>query len=478
MEPPPLLTLSQARACVASAGGVTPVFAYSERALLAQAALALGFPHAFGLTVRFAMKALPTAAVLRLLLARGLQLDAGSAHEALRAVAAGAPADAVCISSQELPADDGELAALLLRGVRVNACSLLQLERIARALDAAGAPAGAAARDVGLRFNPGVGSGGTAYKTNVGGPHSSFGLWHARAAEALALAAARGLRIVRLHTHVGSGGDPAVWQRACALTLALARRFPDVHTLNLGGGFRVARAAGEPHTDLQAVGAPVRALLEAFAAEAPSAFVDGTAENSAGGGGNGGAEPGGSGGGGRRLHLEIEPGTFLVAGAGALVCAVGDVVETPRHAFVKLDCGMTEVLRPSLYGAQHPVHVLRDEVYPAASAAALTSALVNADEKSQRRRAFVVVGHCCESGDLLTCAPGAPETVAERELPADVRAGDLVLVGGVGAYCSSMSAKNYNSYPEAAEVLLLEDGATARLIRRRQTLEQITQNEC
>ena len=501
-DPPPLLTLAEARACVAAAGGATPLFAYREAALLAQADAARGFPAPFGLTVRFAMKALPTAAVLRLLLARGLDVDAGSAHEAWRALAAGAEPGRVCVSSQELPARDDALAALLARGVLVNACSLRQLEQVARALDLLGAAPGSPARRVGLRLNPGVGSGGTAYKTNVGGPHSSFGLWHARAGEALALARARGLAVVRLHTHVGSGGDPAVWQRACALTLALARRFPDVEALNLGGGFRVARARGERGCELQELGAPVRALLEAFAAEAPAPFeeaeeegagreagpeagsgaraeavaaaaaaaaAEAGSERAASGGGDGAAADADlhavstrcRGGGGRRLRLEIEPGTFLVAGAGALLCGVADVVATPRHAFVKLDAGMTELLRPSLYGAQHPVHVLRD-VSAAAPAAAT--------------RRFVVVGHCCESGDLVSCEPGEPERVAERALPADVAPGDLVLVGGAGAYCSSMSAKNYNSYPEAAEVLVEASGA-CRLIRRRQTLEQITENE-
>jgi len=562
-DPPPLLGAAAARAALACAGGATPVFVYCERALRAQADAALALPHAFGLRVRFAMKALPTAAVLRLLLARGLWLDAGSAPEALRALRAGAPAERVCLSSQELPppgdagasgggasggAGGGDpLAALLSRGVAVNCCSLRQVARVADALDALAArasprasgapdalggsapppspspspsPPAVASREVGLRLNPGVGSGGTAYKTNVGGPHSSFGMWHAQAGAAAALAAARGLRVVRLHTHVGSGGDPAVWRRAAALALALARRFPEVHTLNLGGGFRVARAKGERGTDLPAVGAAVRALFEAFEAEAPAPFEEGVAAGGGGGGADAaaaggpdaanaedGADGAGDdaadaadpscpraaraalaaagaflgglrGGGGRRLRLEVEPGTFLVAGAGALLCAVGDVVATPAHAFVKLDCGMTELLRPSLYGAQHPVHILRDGGGGGGGGGVDGGGSGSgAGAGAGATRRFVVVGHCCESGDLVSCAPGAPEQLAERELPADVAPGDLALVGGAGAYCASMSAKNYNSFPEAAEVLVLAEGGGCRLVRRRQTLEQMTQNE-
>ena len=87
----------------------------------------------------------------------------------------------------------------------------------------------------------------------------------------------------------------------------------------------------------------------------------------------------------------------------------------------------------------------------------------------------VVVGHCCESGDLLTPQPGEPEDLAERELR-HASIGDYLIVDGSGAYCSSMSTKNYNSFPEAPEVLLDLEGKP-HLIRQRQTLEQVYQNE-
>jgi diaminopimelate decarboxylase len=117
---------------------------------------------------------------------------------------------------------------------------------------------------------------------------------------------------------------------------------------------------------------------------------------------------------------------------------------------------MTEILRPSLYGSQHPIDILQET--PATA-----------------RRPVIVVGHCCESGDILTPAPGDSEALATRDLP-DARPGDLVLIGGAGAYCSAMAAKNYNSFPEAPEVLVKQDGSL-QLIRKRQTLAQILANE-
>jgi diaminopimelate decarboxylase len=76
---------------------------------------------------------------------------------------------------------------------------------------------------------------------------------------------------------------------------------------------------------------------------------------------------------------------------------------------------------------------------------------------------------------VLTPASGNPEALQPRLLP-ETRIGDLVVLGGAGAYCSSMAAKNYNSFPEAAEVMISKNGLV-ELIRKRQTLDQITQNE-
>jgi len=159
---------------------------------------------------------------------------------------------------------------------------------------------------------------------------------------------------------------------------------------------------------------------------------------------------------GRALRLEIEPGTYLVANAGAVVASCIDVVDTgpDGYLFAKLDAGMTEVTRPSLYGAQHSITVVAAE----------------------RPRARVVfVGPCCESGDVLTPAPGDPEALAPREVPRP-EIGDVVVVGGAGAYCAAMSTTNYNSYPQAPEVLRELDGSL-RLVRRRQSLDEMLANE-
>ncbi len=395
----------------------TPVFVYDQKTLEAQAQKALSFPNAFGLTARYAMKACPNIAVIRILNGQGLHIDASSGYEARRAMRAGVPAEHIQITAQQLPDD---LEDLVKQGVLFNACSLHQLRAYGTLF-----PGG----EVSVRFNPGLGS-GHSNRTNVGGPSASFGIWHEYLEDVVAIAEQHNLRITGLHSHIGSGSDPEVWQRCARLTLDVAARLANVERVSLGGGYKVGRMQGEKSTDLQEAGRPIVGEFERFAQEH-----------------------------GRRLHLEIEPGTFFVANAGALIASVMDIVDTGAdgYRFLKVDSGMTEVLRPSLYGAQHPIVVVPRE----------------GEERSQID--YLIAGHCCESGDVLTPAPDNPEGLQTRRL-SEAKIGDPVVIGGSGAYCAGMAAKNYNSFPEASEVILSADG-NFHLTRRRQTLDQVLANE-
>jgi diaminopimelate decarboxylase len=406
--------LTAVRAAEVRARFGTPCYVYERAALESAAREALAFPAPFGFTLRYAMKANPSLGILAVFRGLGLHIDASSDHEVERALRAGfAPAEIQLTSQMPSP----RLGEFLAQGVLFNACSLHQLE-----LYGGVAPG----REVSVRMNAGLGSGST-NRTNTGGPASSFGVWHEYLGDVKTVADTFNLKITRLHSHIGSGTDPEVWKRVTRMTLDLVAKLPDVTTINLGGGFKVGRMPGEATIDLPDVGAHVRRELEAFRDRD-----------------------------GRALHLELEPGTYLVANAGSVVATCVDVVDTGRdgYSFAKLDTGMPEITRPSLYGAQHPITVLA-EGRPAAD--------------------VVFVGPCCESGDILTPAPGDPEALAPRRV-ARPQIGDLVVVGGAGAYCAAMSTINYNSYPQAPEVMLDPDGAL-RLLRRRQTLAQVWANE-
>lgn len=411
----PFLTEAKVRSIQREFG--TPVFVYDQRTLELQARHVLDFPNAFGLTARYAMKACPTSAVLKVLIDAGLHVDASSGYEVERALRANISPGLILLTAQQVP---DNLQALVEKGVLFNACSIEQIHAFGSLFPG---------HCLSIRVNPGLGS-GHSNRTNVGGPSASFGIWHEHLEDALAVGRKYGLKFTRLHTHIGSGSDPKLWQRVALMSLDTCLRLPDVTMLNLGGGYKIGRVDGEDTTDLRKIGLPIMDAFQSFAAKY-----------------------------GRKLHLEIEPGTYLAANAGALIAKVIDIVDTGRHGhrFLKVDAGMTEILRPGIYGAQHPIEMVSDMTI------------------KRKHTPYVVVGHCCESGDLLTPAPGKPENILPRRLP-ETRIGDLVVVGGAGAYCSSMAAKNYNSFPEAAEIMISEKGSV-ELIRKRQTLDQIMQNE-
>lgn len=388
----------------------TPVFVYSEAKLLQQAKAALSFKAPFGLRVRYAMKANPNSHIVKFLYNQGIQIDASSGFEAERAILAGVIPEHILVTSQELPKN---LKELVEQGVLFNACSLHQLESYGKLFPGS---------EVCVRINPGLGS-GHSNRTNVGGPSSSFGIWHEYIDQINEIAERYNLTINRLHTHIGSGSDPDVWTKVAAMSLEQVKKFPDVVTLDLGGGFKVARMKDEIGTNLKTIAPVISKAFKRFYKET-----------------------------GRKIELEIEPGTFLVANTGSLITQVHDIVDTgdEGYTFLKIDSGMTEIMRTTLYGAQHPLVIVGE---------------------SKGSKKYVVVGHCCESGDILTPYPGDPEAIAERLLQ-KAEIGDLLVVEGVGAYCAYMSAQNYNSFPLRPEVIKTLDGKFIE-ISKRETLQEM-----
>ena len=384
------LDSSQAKLLISKHG--SPLFVYSEAALAKQAQIMLSVPAPFGLTIRYAMKANSFPGILKFFKTQGLSIDASSAYEIEKVLKAGFQPENILLTSQQLAHN---LKEIVNQGIKFNATSPHQLEEYGKLFPGS---------EVTVRINPGIGSGHSA-KTNVGGVSSSFGIWHEYIPKVHEVAKKYKLNISRLHTHIGSGADPKVWQEAIRTSLNIAKQFPDVKTLNLGGGFKVARMDDETGANMQEIGFRLAAELETFAKEA-----------------------------GRKLHLELEPGTFLVANAGVLLAQVDDIVDTSKdgYKFLKLNTGMNDILRPSLYGAQQPIAILND---------------------SKEMQDYIVVGHNCESGDLLTPALGQPEVLATRTLN-EANIDDIVAIGGSGAYCASMSAHGYNSFPSAKEVLI------------------------
>jgi len=367
------------------------LFVYERSKLTAAAKSLLKIDMPYGMTVRYAAKANGHAEIISLFDALGLSFDASSVNEALRLIDYGVKPGKISLSSQILRPTK-ELERILSLGVLPVATSLQQIDVLA----------GLGSKHIAIRVNPGIGSGHN-NRTNVGGPASSFGIWHEDLAKTRGAAKANGQIIDRLHTHIGSGADPGIWRSVIQKSLEIVGQLPDVKILDIGGGYKIARMPDEESTDMKAVCDIFAEELKAFDANT-----------------------------GREIKLEIEPGTYLTAMAGTLLGRVEEMTETDKYKFLKLNVGMNALLRPSLYGAQHPIEVLND---------------------SKETNDYVVVGPCCESGDILTPIPGDPEGILPRKLN-KARIGGIVAIGGVGAYGKTMAASSYNDIPEATEVMV------------------------
>jgi len=369
-------------------------------------------------TVRFAQKACSNIHVLQLMRAQGVKVDAVSRGEVLRALAAGyqggfgEPSDIVFTADVM---DEATLATVVEHQIPVNAGSIDMLHQLGQA-----SPGHA----VWLRINPGFGH-GHSNKTNTGGEHSKHGIWHSDLTMALAVIAERGLQLVGLHMHIGSGVDYGHLQEVCGAMVQLVQRTHAaghrLQAISAGGGLSIPYKEGDATIDTQ----HYFGLWDAARKQA-EALV------------------------GHHLGLELEPGRYLVAESGVLLGTVRATKDAGSNHFVLVDTGFNELMRPSMYGSYHGMHVQRRGVgvLPAQGDA-------------------VVAGPLCESGDVFT--QGESGVVLPRPL-GDAQVGDLLVIHDTGAYGASMSS-NYNSRPLAAEVLV-EDGK-ARLIRRRQTVEEL-----
>ena len=361
--------------------------------------------------VRFAQKACSNIHILGLLREAGVKVDAVSRGEILRALKAGyVPGGEEIVFTADL-LDHATLATVVEHRIPVNAGSIDMLEQLGAA-----SPGHA----VWLRINPGFGH-GHSHKTNTGGEHSKHGIWHADLGAALAAIRRHGLKLVGLHMHIGSGVDYAhlaqVGQAMVGLVRETVAAGHDLHAISAGGGLSIPYRDGDARIDV----GHYFGLWDTARREA-EALV------------------------GHPLTLELEPGRYLVAESAVLLAEVRAVKNAGANRFVLVDAGFNELMRPAMYGAFHAMSLLG---------------------KGGVEQPTVVAGPLCESGDVFTQGPGGE--VLTRDLPA-AAVGDLLVIHDAGAYGASMSS-NYNSRPLAAEVLV--DGDSSRLIRRRQTVEEL-----
>jgi diaminopimelate decarboxylase len=407
----------------------TPLFVY-DAAIIAERIADLA---AFDV-VRYAQKANSNLAVLDVARRNGAVVDAVSAGEIQRALAAGFKAgfdDPPQIVYTADIFDQETLDLVAAKQIPVNCGSPDMIDQYGERCPG---------RDITLRINPGFGH-GHSQKTNTGGQQSKHGIWHTQLADCVQQAARYNCPIAGLHMHIGSGTDLEHLSQVCGAMEKAALSVGDsIHSISAGGGLPTPYREGEKRVDIAAYFELWNGVREGLA----NKF-------------------------GHPVSLEIEPGRYLSAESGSLIAEIRAVKQMGDNLFYVLDAGFNNLARPILYGAYHPMSV-------AHKAGDGIAGLQSEPGRPRPRGAtdtqqVIVGGPLCESGDIFTQEDGG--YVKSRELPV-ASVGDYIVIGVAGAYGAVMGS-NYNSKPLAAEVLI--ENGQAHLVRERQTFAEIIRGE-
>lgn len=355
----------------------------------------------------FAVKANPSLAVLNLLASRGAGADIVSGGELFRALRAGVDPERIVYSGVGKRED--EMIRALTAGILMfNIESFSELAALDRVAGRMGVRA-----PISLRVNPDVDPGTHAYVA-TGLRRSKFGIPFEHVMEGYRRAGGmENIDVVGVDCHIGSqltqlGPFVEAARRLLVLIGELRAAGFEIRYLDVGGGLGITYDEEAPPTPAE-YGRALQDVLQ-----------------------------------GQDLTIVLEPGRNLVGNAGVLLTRVLYTKRGSEKRFAIVDAGMSDLLRPALYGSHH-------SILPVV--------------KHQRPRAvFDVVGPICESADFLA---------QDREMD-EVRAGDLLVAMSAGAYGFSM-ASTYNSRPMPAEVLV--DGHRSYLVRERGTYEDLVRGE-
>jgi diaminopimelate decarboxylase len=398
----------------------TPLYVYSKATLLhhlgqLQRAFAAADP-----LICYSVKTNGNLSICRLMAEHGAGFDVTSGGELYRALAAGG------VGPKIVFAGAGKTAAEHRYGLESNVLMFnVESEAELHALAGVARDTGRTA-PVALRVNPDLPP-KTHAKTDTSVKGVKFGLDIDTVLEV-----ARGVvgnphvRVIGLHMHLGSpilSVEPYRQgvQKGLALIERLRTQGHPITYLNMGGGF------GIHYRKTEAL--PADAFAEVIVPAARQAGC----------------------------KLVLEPGRFIVGNAGLLVSRVIYTKESGGKHFVIQDAAMNDLIRPTLYDSFH-------RIWPVAPAADVPAPPEDYEADIPGTVKQDVVGPVCESGDFLA---------RDRRLP-PMRPGDLLATFSAGAYGMAMSS-NYNGRPRAAEVLV--DGAAHRLIRRRETYEDLVRAE-
>jgi diaminopimelate decarboxylase len=265
-----------------------------------------------------------------------------------------------------------------------------------------------------IRLNPHIMAGGNK-KISTGHVDSKFGISIFQLRHLLRVIQSNNINVIGLHMHSGSDIlDAEVFLRGADVLFDAAMDFPDLEFIDFGSGFKVAYREGDVTTDINELGDKLTKAFNAFCKNY-----------------------------GRNLEIWFEPGKYVVSEAGYFLVKTNVIKTTPATVFVGVDSGLNHLIRPMMYDAYHD--------------------MVNISNINGTKRIYTIVGYICET-----------DTFGLDRKMSEVHEGDIIAIKNAGAY-GFMMASNYNSRLKPAEVLII--GGKAKLIRSRETMEDIFKNQ-
>ena len=382
----------------------TPLYIYDAAKIVQQIETLKKSFSSVKLKIKYAAKALTNISILKLIKNEGVGVDVVSVFEARLALHAGYLPSQIMFTPNGVAF--GEIKQGVELGLTINVDNLPTLEKFGKQYGSA--------YPCGLRLNPHIMAGGN-LKISTGHSNSKFGISVQHLPLILETVKKYQIKIQSLHIHTGSEiNEVEVYLKMAALLFDTANHFPDLKSIDFGGGFKVKYKEGDKITDMPRLGSELSKAFNEYCKK----------EN-------------------RDLELWIEPGKFIVSEAGHLIARANVVKETPTIIFVGVDTGLNHLIRPMMYDAYHEI--------------------INGSNLEGEKKTYNIVGNICETDTLG----------ADRELNI-VNEGDLIVIKNAGAYGFSM-ASNYNSRPRPAEVLI--ENGEARLIRQRDSFDDLLKGQ-
>ncbi len=343
------------------------------------------------LHIHYACKANTNVIILKLLRYLGAKVETVSRGEIILALKAGFKSKDIVYTSTSVSRD--EMLFVVKNKVKVNLDSLSQIELYGKINPNT---------DIGIRINQGIGAGHHSHVI-TGGVMSKFGIPLEHLPQARKLVKKYKLKIVSLHQHIGSNVlDKNILLKACDKLFETALNFPDLISLDFGGGLGVPYLTKEKSLDLKLFGLGITERMNNFCKKY-----------------------------GRELTMVLEPGRFLVAQSGIILTTVTEMKINPKRTFVGVDTGFNHLIRPAMYGSYHEI--------------------INASKIEGTKIKADIVGNICESGDVF----GRDRKITYPKV------GDILAILNAGAYGYVM-ASQYNSRPLPEQILI--DRNSSKLI--------------